>query len=154
MTPAAATTELTAAERVEFVATIAAQQRRIAALEHQLQLLLRRLYGPRSEREHPDQPTLFGDPPPEPVPPPPPPGDTPASARPAPHGRRRLAKDLPRRRVEHDLSDAEKACPCCGELRVRIGEEVTERLEYQPASACGLEDVRPKYVCRACHGHA
>src|SRR5207245_579375 len=59
---------------------------------------------------------------------------------------------LPRQRVEHDLSEFDKHCPCCGTLRVKIGEEVSERLDYVPASLLVVEHVRPKYVCRKCAG--
>src|SRR5438874_1194573 len=34
------------------------------------------------------------------------------------HGRRKRCADLPRERDVLDLSEAEKACPCCGEVRV------------------------------------
>ena len=37
-------------------------------------------------------------------------------------------------RHEHDLSDAEKACSCCGRTMDRIGEDVTRELEYEPAT--------------------
>ena len=48
------------------------------------------------------------------------------------HGRRPRPADLPRERVEIDLTDAEKACPCCQQTRVRIGADVSERLDYRP----------------------
>src|SRR5262245_10331380 len=38
--------------------------------------------------------------------------------RPQGHGRRCKPKDLPRRREEIDLSDAEKVCACCGTVKV------------------------------------
>jgi transposase len=41
------------------------------------------------------------------------------------HGRRRKPKDLPRRREEIDLSEAEKVCACCGMVKVRIGQSVS-----------------------------
>lgn len=67
--------------------------------------------------------------------------------RPQGHGRRRLPKHLERRRVEYDLKGDEKRCPHCrGEMRV-IGEEVSERLEYIPASLHVLEEVCRKYAC-------
>src|SRR5262249_10242574 len=50
------------------------------------------------------------------------------------HGRRPLPADLPRERVEIDLTDAEKACPHCQRTRIRIGAEVSERLDYRPAA--------------------
>src|ERR1700754_4716852 len=38
-----------------------------------------------------------------------------------PHGRSALPEHLQRREVIHDLSEAEKLCPCCGRPRVCIG---------------------------------
>lgn len=65
------------------------------------------------------------------------------------HQRRRLGRpaidpDLPRRRIEHDLSEADKAAFA----RVtRIGEEVCETLEYTPAKLEVLQHARLKYRC-------
>src|SRR5262249_4078475 len=60
--------------------------------------------------------------------------------------------NLPRQVVTRDLSEAERRCSCCGEQRVRIGEEVSERLDYVPASLLVVQHVRPKYLCRQCVG--
>jgi len=41
-------------------------------------------------------------------------------------------------------------CPCCnGELR-KLGEDVSEMLEYMPASFFVIRHVRPKMSCRKC----
>ncbi len=71
------------------------------------------------------------------------------------HGRRCKPKDLPRRREEIDLSEAEKICACCGKLKVCIGQSTTERLDYQPMAIFVRELVRPTYACRSCEqqGH-
>jgi transposase len=66
------------------------------------------------------------------------------------HGRRAKPKDLPRRPEVIDLTDAEKVCTCCGSAKVRIGQTVNERLDYQPMSIFVRELIRPVYVCRAC----
>ena len=66
------------------------------------------------------------------------------------HGRRPLPDHLPRERVEYDLAEAEKACPCCGARRVRIGAETSEQLDYRPASLFVFESVRPTYACTVC----
>jgi transposase len=64
------------------------------------------------------------------------------------HGRRRLPKTLERRRVVFDLANDERHCPDCrGELK-HIGEEVSERLEYVPASLHVIEEVSHKYACK------
>ena len=53
-------------------------------------------------------------------------------------------------RHEHDLSDEEKVCSCCGRTMDRIGEDVTRELEYEPAKLEAHIHVRPKYACRRC----
>jgi len=58
-----------------------------------------------------------------------------------------LPKSLKRERVVFDLAEHEKYCPHCqGELK-RIGEEISERLEYVPASLTVIEEACQKYVC-------
>lgn len=64
------------------------------------------------------------------------------------HGRQRLPEHLERIEIEHDLDD--KACPACGHERCRIGAEVSEQLEYFPASFKVLKHIRPKYACAKC----
>ena len=61
--------------------------------------------------------------------------------------RRPLPQSLPREEIVHA---AACTCPRCGgELR-RLGEDVTELLEYVPASFKVIRHVRPKYSCRRC----
>ena len=114
--------------------------------------LLRRLFGSTSERIDPNQLALFkealeqaaqeaGAEDESPVP-------APARAKRNGHGRQRLPEDLPRTRVEHDISDADKTCPN-GHKRVRIGEDVSEQLDFTPASYYVIEHVRPVYACNA-----
>ncbi len=71
------------------------------------------------------------------------------------HGRSRKPTDLPRRPELIDLSDAEKECACCGAAKIRIGQIVSERLDYQPMALFVRELVRPTYACRGCEsqGH-
>jgi transposase len=59
-------------------------------------------------------------------------------------GRPRLPQDLPRRRVEYDLSENEKAQ---FDSLQRIGEEISETLDYTPAQLVIIEHVRAKYRC-------
>jgi transposase len=66
------------------------------------------------------------------------------------HGRRELPAHLPRVEVPHDLSDEQKPCPCCGEMRVCIGSAISEQLEFVSASFKVLRNVRSKYACNAC----
>jgi transposase len=51
---------------------------------------------------------------------------------------------------EHDLSDEEKVCSCCGRTMERIGEDVTRELEYEPPKLEAHIHTRPKYACRRC----
>ena len=69
------------------------------------------------------------------------------------HGRRALPEHLPRRQVIHELSDDERLCPCCGKLRKEIGSDVSEQLEFVPASLEVVEHHRKKYACRDCEEH-
>jgi transposase len=41
-------------------------------------------------------------------------------------------------------------CPDCGGAMRRIGEDVTEQLDYVPASFRVIRHVRPRLSCRAC----
>ena len=66
-------------------------------------------------------------------------------------GRKPLPKDLPRVEKIHDLSDEEKQC-ACGCLKSRIGQEVSEQLDYIPAKVRVIRNVRYKYACKNCEG--
>jgi transposase len=138
----------------ELVKTLAARDRELAATQHRVEQLLRRLYGPRSERHDPNQPSLFDQCPPLPEPAPAAQADEPAPAarrkKKKGHGRRPLPKDLPRKRQVHQLTEAEKRCPCCQKPRILIGEQTSEQLEYIPASLRVIEHVRPTYACQEC----
>jgi transposase len=126
----------------------------LAGVRHRLDLLLKRVYGPKAERFDPNQPTLFDGGPPEPVPEPTPAMADEPETSPRPkkkgHGRRPLAEHIQRRRIECDLSDVEKLCPCCRQPRIKIGEEASEQLDYVPASLFIREQVRFKYACSSC----
>ena len=73
-------------------------------------------------------------------------------------GRRDLGSDefdhLPVIRKEHDLTDADKPCPCCNQPRAKIGEESSWQIEYIPGSFQRIEHVRIKYACRDCEQNA
>jgi transposase len=69
-----------------------------------------------------------------------------AAATPKP-ARRRLPEDLPREDVRHA---APCTCPTCGGALRRIGEEVTETLDYVPGRFKVIRHLREKLSCRAC----
>jgi transposase len=68
-----------------------------------------------------------------------------ASAKPA---RRSLPAELPRETVT--LPPKENACPDCGGTLDRLGEDVSETLEYVPARFKVIRTVRPKLSCTRC----
>ncbi|MBA3536079.1 MAG: IS66 family transposase [Tatlockia sp.] len=63
--------------------------------------------------------------------------------------RRPLPAHLPRQIIEHDIAEQDKQC-ACGCLKQRMGEEVTEQLEFVPATLTVIAHVRPKYACNRC----
>lgn len=145
--------------RQEAAACIEALQQKHKA---EIDALLRRFYGPRSERFDPTQLLLFGQTiDTMPV-------DTQAveqasgeklsTRRPRgrhKHGRQTLPECLERVAIEHKLEGQQRNCPCCGGDRVCIGTEVTEQLEHFPASFKVLQHIQHKYACRHCEqqGH-
>jgi transposase len=151
----------------QLLAELSEQKQLVAKLTHELALFRRYLYGRRSEKLALDPAQLLlefaswrqamtdaapaagegatalpGSP--EPA--------TPPRPR-AGHGRTPLPAFLPRRRVEHALPDDQCTCRACGARLVKIGEETSEQLEYQPASLFVTEHVRVKYACQACEEH-
>ena len=158
--------------------TIEKQLRKLEGLHQQLARLLRKQYGPQKERIDPDQLTLFsaaeleslvaelqqgvtdsvstddgtdedvgsdenddGD------------EASDRKKRRKSHGRRPLPDHLPREEVIYELTDEERTCPCCGKLRKEIGSEVSEQLEFIPASLKVIQHHRRKYACDECEEH-
>jgi len=117
--------------------------------------ILRRYYGPRSESFDPRQLLLFGqrieDAPLDQASIEDEAGEQLVTRRVRnrdQHGRQQLPEHLERIEIEHDIE--EKACPACGSERCRIGAEISEQLEYFPASFKVLRHVRHKYACARC----
>lgn len=119
--------------------------------------ILRRYYGPRSEKFDPRQLLLFGRAI-ETLP-----LDEASVAEESgeqlktrraksrhQHGRQQLPEHLERIEIEHDLPEDQRACPACGCLRCRIGAEISEQLEYFPANFKVLKHIRHKYACGQC----
>ena len=132
----------------ELQGTIERQQREIELLNQKLQYLLHQRFGRKSEQSNPAQGSLFAideavvteeaEPEVEVEP-----------ATPRKGGRRRPPKDLPRVRIEHDLSEADKRCTC-GACRERISEERSEQYDIVPPRFQVLEHVRYTYACPNC----
>ena len=138
----------------EFEALVEGLQTTIRQQQHQLEMLLKRVYGKSSEKLDPNQllmqelileadknkarsteestvPVI----------------ETKVAAHIRHHhGRQKLPEHL--KRVEHilDIKAQDKACGCGKEL-VHIGNDVTERLDYQPSSLFVNSYVRPRYAC-------
>src|SRR5581483_9147592 len=103
---------------LELLASLQERERDYEALRHRIDLLLRRLYGPRGERFDPNQPLLFAemissqDAADAAAP-----TESAAAAEPKrrckPHGRRRMPENLPREPRHYALSEAERVCPGC-----------------------------------------
>jgi transposase len=136
----------------EVLAALRASRQEGERLRQRLDQLLRRLYGPRSERLNPDQPLLFDEPSAEGEMTPPPPTEPDEAVKPRRkgHGRQQLPRHLPRDRRVCELSEAERRCHGCGQARVVIGHEVSEQLDYEPASLMVIEHVRLTYACPCC----
>lgn len=76
----------------------------------------------------------------------------PADTAPRHPGRNRLPDHLPRSRTEHLPANTHcgSGCPQCGGTLTRLGEDVSEELEYVPARFRVVRHVRPKFACGRC----
>ena len=72
----------------------------------------------------------------------------PKPAKPRPTGRQPLPAHLPR--IEHRHEPATCTCGACGAALVKIGEDVSEQLDVEPARFFVHRHIRPQYACRAC----
>ena len=64
-------------------------------------------------------------------------------------GRLLDTSSLPREQIIYDLAEDEKQCSCGCEL-TKIGEDVSEQVDYVPASLKVIEHVKVKYSCKKC----
>jgi transposase len=163
---------------VESQDAVAVLRKRVAELECTIDQLLRRLLRPSRDVWSADQPALFPEMHPhaadttaaetatsatpepnaaEPAANTPAPEPKPAKKNPKKkHGRRslkELIQKLDHERREHTLTEAERLCPCCGRLRVKIGEQTTRQLEYIPAKLICVNHAQLTYSCPACPEH-
>lgn len=63
-------------------------------------------------------------------------------------GRNPLPPEL--ERIEHRHEPESCTCDACGRDLVKIGEDVTEQLDVEPARFFVHRHIRPQYACRAC----
>lgn len=133
----------------ELLSTLEGREALIRKLEHQLERLRRHQFGRRSEKVDAAQLLLAFARSQEAEAAPPPAPPKPKRKREG-HGRKPLPEALPRQDVEHDVPPEDKRCGKCGAELDRIGEEVTEQLDYVPASFVVRRHVRAKYACKRC----
>lgn len=124
---------------------------KIEDLQAKLQLALFRKYGRSSEKIDPTQIEFFEAPEDseEPI-------EDDATIIVATHprkkkGRKPLDPYLPRKIIIHDIDEADKMCGCGHDL-VKIGEEITERLQIIPEKVYVEQHIRFKWACRHCEG--
>lgn len=131
-------------------AQLAEKDFKITALTHELAYLKRIRYGKASEVLSGEQRSLFeeavemdlaaieGE------------LESQASSKPARKraGRQALPPELPR--IEHRHEPASCACGQCGAHLVKLGEDVSEQLDVEPARFFVHRHIRPQYACRAC----
>lgn len=65
-----------------------------------------------------------------------------------PTGRKPLPAELPRVEQRHEPDSC--ACGACGHTLVKIGEDITEQLDVEPARFFVQRHIRPQYACRHC----
>lgn len=63
-------------------------------------------------------------------------------------GRKPLPPELPR--IEHRHEPASCTCGECGRDLVKIGEDISEQLDVEPARFFVHRHIRPQYACRTC----
>jgi len=70
-------------------------------------------------------------------------------------GRRNLAnfENLPVTTQVHELSEQERACPCCGIERKQIGTDESWQVEYLPGHFERIHHIRKKYACQSCESN-
>jgi transposase len=73
------------------------------------------------------------------------------SARTGTGGRRPLPAHLPRTEVVHEPACA---CPACGGEMRKVGEDVSEVLDYVPGRFEVIRHIRPAFSCRRCESMA
>src|SRR5277367_783774 len=77
--------------------------------------------------------------------------DRPAVTRERKAKRKPLPEHLLRHEIVHEPeNDGACTCPDCGAGMAKLGEDITEVLDYVPGRFQVIRHVRPKYACKAC----
>jgi transposase len=141
----------------ELTKKLHSAHRNIKMLQHQVEQLLRRIYGRRSEKLDPNQLMFDGlilqalD---QPVPQLPPEllveekaeRKKPRTVKRRHPGRIPIPEHLERVEIVLDIPEEKKVCPETGKPLKKIGEEVSEKLEYRPGKLIVNVYRRPKYA--------
>ncbi len=140
----------------ELFASLHQQELEKARLLHRVEHLLRQLYGRSAEKVDPAQMLLFAAeamaaveaqaPDAESV-------EPEAQPKKKGHGRKKPPVELPHLPIEHPVPEADKVCAECGAQKKRIGQKVTEQLEYAPSSLFVIDHIQPVFACPCCEGH-
>lgn len=138
---------------LQLLGLLGEKDRRIETLTTWLADLRRHQFGRKTESLSDENQRLLGfliegvaARKPEPIVQPPPTPPAPPQQKKG-HGRAPIPKELPRDVVVHDVPEGKRRCECCRKKLVPIGQVSSERLEYVPASAHVIQDVRIKYGC-------
>jgi len=126
----------------EQIDTLVAQNK---YMQERIDQLTRMLFTSKSEKLNSSQPTLFGDS--EEIIEVVEDEEVEITFRRKKGGRTSPPKDIPRVRVEHDISEAEKICSC-GDTMHRVKEVVSEQYDIIPAKFQIIQNVRFVYGCR------
>jgi transposase len=140
------------AENKQLRADLQQQKSRVQQLEEMIMALRHRHFSSKSEMTSPDQTSLFDE------------ADSESEELPVDktavrghqrkcNGRPRLAEDLPRVDVVHDLDEADRFCDTHGCSLTPMGVETSEQLEFIPATVQVIRHICRKYTCPECEGH-
>jgi transposase len=143
---------------IQLLEALRAKTHEKEALEHRLDLVLRRLYGRSSEKFDPRQGTLFDahveeaaapsdsapleDPAEQAA------HDAPPKKKQKGHGRRPKPDTIEVREIVHDLSEAEKTALAGDGQLVWIGDEVSEHYDWNPSCLYLVRNIQKKYARR------
>jgi transposase len=138
---------------LQLLADVDDKTHRLQDLQSQLAWLKRHTFGRKSEKYDPNQKLLFEALEEQlqnrPSAPERPSGAT-GKKESRRNGRKPLPPELPRERIELVPEKDALLSKTCGQEKQRIGEEVTEELDYVPASFVVRQHARGKYACNVC----
>lgn len=140
----------------ELTRKLESTQRQLTTLQHQMEQMLRRLYGRKSEQLNPNQMMLDSiileslEQSAQPVPPAAEIQCTPEAIKPRKasqhHGRVPIPEHLERVEILLDIPEEQKVCIETGEPLKVISVEVSEKLEYRPGKLIVNVYKRPQYA--------